>query len=181
MDGSFNCECQSGFAGDGKTCIGRLRIQACCNNIHYKDHLCMTKACRYSRGAHVMLNKLLLYFRFFSFVFFITFWHIYVLYLHLADLLKTNLTEFAVIWVKTRRQKAGFLRQRSSKITVTMRRKGEAREQEREEREKRRREKKSMVALLVFAGKNCWKQKVHVHEACTRNQLLFWNKDAFQK
>ena len=38
--------------------------------------------------------------------------------IYLADFLKTNLTKFAVIWVK-RRQKAGFLTPRTSKITVT--------------------------------------------------------------
>ena len=146
MDGSFNCECQPGFTGDGKTCIGRLRIQACCN-ILLKNHLCMAKACRYSRGAHAMLNKLLLYLRvLFCFVFFfsVIFWHINVLYLRLADLLKTNLTKFAVIGVKTRRQKAGFLSQRSFKMIVTMKRKGG---------------KKSMLALLVFAGKKTVESK----------------------
>ena len=38
--------------------------------------------------------------------------------IYLAEFLKTNLTKFAVIWVK-RRQKAGFLTPRSSKIIVT--------------------------------------------------------------
>ena len=37
---------------------------------------------------------------------------------YLADFLKTSLTKFAVIWAK-RRQKAGFLTPRSSKIIVT--------------------------------------------------------------
>ena len=51
------------------------------------------------------------------------------------------LADFAVIWVK-RRQKAGFLSPRISKITVT--RKKERRKRKSEEK------KKTMVALLVF-------------------------------
>ena len=46
--------------------------------------------------------------------------------------------------IKTRRQKAGFLSQRSFKIIVTMKRKGE---------------KKSMLALLVLAEKKTVESK----------------------
>ena len=29
VDGSFQCVCEPGFTGDGKTCSGRKRIQTC--------------------------------------------------------------------------------------------------------------------------------------------------------
>ena len=61
---------------------------------------------------------------------------------YLADFLKTSLTKFAVILVKSCR-KAGFLNPRSSKITVT-------KEKERAGNRKGGEEKKAMVALLVF-------------------------------
>ena len=60
--------------------------------------------------------------------------------------MKTNLTKFAVVSVK-RRQKAGFLSPRSSKIIVTKEK--ERRKRKCEEKEWRRR-KKAVVALLVF-------------------------------
>ena len=66
--------------------------------------------------------------------------------IYLPDFLKTNLTKFAVIWVK-RRQKAGFLTPRSSKITVT---KEKERRKRKSERRKGGEEKKAMLALLVF-------------------------------
>ena len=47
-----------------------------------------------------------------------------------------------------RRQKAGFLSPRSSKITVTKEK--ERRKRKSEEKERRGRKKKAMVALLVF-------------------------------
>ena len=53
----------------------------------------------------------------------------------LADFLKANLTKFAVIWVK-KRQKAGFLSARSSKIIVTKKK------ERRKERARRREEGK---------------------------------------
>ena len=61
--------------------------------------------------------------------------------------MKTNPTKFAIICVK-KRQKAGFLRPRSSKITVTKEK--ERRKRKSEEKERRRRKKKAVVALLVF-------------------------------
>ena len=65
------------------------------------------------------------------------------IYSYQTDFLKTNLTKFAVIWVK-RRQKAHFLSPRSSKITV-------AKEKERKERKSEEKkggeEKKAMVRL----------------------------------
>ena len=50
--------------------------------------------------------------------------------------------KFAIICVK-KRQKAGFLRPRSSKIIVT-------KEKERRKRKSEEKEKKAVVALLVF-------------------------------
>ena len=88
--------------------------------------------------------------------------------IYLADFLKTNLTKFAVIWVK-RRQKAGFWGLISSKITLKERRKKKS-----EEEERRRRNKKSngctlsflMATLKIVFGRkksdNCWTQKVHL-------------------
>ena len=69
-----------------------------------------------------------------------------------------------------RRQKAGFLSLKSSKITVTKEK--ERRKRKSEEKERRRR-KNAMVALLVFitvtatldivlAETNCWTEKVHL-------------------
>ena len=60
----------------------------------------------------------------------------------LADFLKTSLTKFAVIWVK-KRQKAGFLSPRSSKIIVTKEK--ERRKRKSEEKERRRRKKKQWL------------------------------------
>ena len=92
-------------------------------------------------------------------------WHILedgrILWKHLANFLKTNLTKFAVIWVK-RRQKAGFVSPRSSKIhTVTKekeRRKGKS-----EEEERRRREKSNSRCTLGFYngyfGESFWPKK----------------------
>ena len=60
-------------------------------------------------------------------------------YIRLADFLKTNVTKFAVIWVK-KRQKARFLRPRSSKFTVTKekeRRKRKERGEGKEEKKKK--------------------------------------------
>ena len=61
--------------------------------------------------------------------------------------MKTNLTNFAVFWAK-RRQKAGFLSPRGSKITVTKEK--ERRKRKSEEIRKGGEEKKTMVAHLVF-------------------------------
>ena len=68
-------------------------------------------------------------------------------FLILADFLKISITKFAVIWVK-KRQKAGFLSPRRSKIIVTKEK--ERRKRKSEEKERRRRNKKAKVALLVF-------------------------------
>ena len=62
--------------------------------------------------------------------------------------MKTNLTKFAVISVK-RRQKAGSLSPRSSKITVT-KEKERRKKIKREKGRKGGEEKKVMVALLYF-------------------------------
>ena len=64
--------------------------------------------------------------------------------IYLADFLKTNLRKFAVICVK-RRQKARLLSQRSSKIKLTKKRKGE-----KEERGEGKEEKKKSNGFLVF-------------------------------
>ena len=62
--------------------------------------------------------------------------------------LKTNLlTKFAVIWVK-RRQKAGFLSPRSSKITVTKEK--ERRKRKGEEKERRRRKKSNGCTISFY-------------------------------
>ena len=70
-----------------------------------------------------------------------------LLQLYLTDFLKTNLTKYAVIIVK-RRQNAGFLSPRSSKITV-MNEKERSKRKISKEKERREREKE-MVALLVL-------------------------------
>ena len=87
-----------------------------------------------------------------------------ILWKHLTNFLKTDLTKFAVIWVK-RVIKVGFVSPRSSKITVTKAWKGE-KKKERGVNE-RRRSKKAMVALTfisrlwwpLLAGRNSWTQK----------------------
>ena len=63
----------------------------------------------------------------------------YYYYVYLANFLKTNLTKFAVIWVK-KRQKACFISPRSSKIIVTKEK--EKRKRKSEEKQRRRRKKK---------------------------------------
>ena len=60
------------------------------------------------------------------------------MYVCLPDFLKTNLTKFAVIWVK-RHQKACFLSLRSSKITV--KKEKERRKRKSEEKKRKKREK----------------------------------------
>ena len=90
----------------------------------------------------------------------------YCLNIYLANFLKTNLTKFAVIWVR-KRQKVHFLRPRSSKIIVTKEK--ERRKRKSEEKERRRRKKISGCTLSFYDGyfgdflaeKNCWTQKVH--------------------
>ena len=64
-----------------------------------------------------------------------------------SQFFETNLTKFAVIWVK-KRQKACFISPRSSKIIVTKEK--EKRKRKSEEKQRRRRKKKTMVSLLVF-------------------------------
>ena len=58
----------------------------------------------------------------------------------LADFLKTKLTKFAVIWVK-KRQKAGFLSPRSSKITVTKEKASRKRKSEEKKKKKKKKQK----------------------------------------
>ena len=70
-------------------------------------------------------------------------------HVYLTDFLKTNLTKFAVIWVK-RRRKAGFLSPVSSKITLTKEK--QRRERESEEEERRRREKSNGCTLSFYNG-----------------------------
>ena len=72
--------------------------------------------------------------------------YIYI-YIGRADFFITNLRKSAVIWVKSR-QKPGFLRPISSKITPTKEK--ERTKSKSEEGERTRREKKTMDALLVF-------------------------------
>ena len=63
--------------------------------------------------------------------------------IYLTNFLKTNLTKFGVICVK-RRQNAGFLSPRSSKIRVTKKKERRKRKSEEKRRET------TMAALLVF-------------------------------
>ena len=58
----------------------------------------------------------------------------------LADFLKTNLTKFAVFWVK-KRQKAGFLSPRSSKIIVTKEKASRKRKSEEKKKKKKKKKK----------------------------------------
>ena len=91
-----------------------------------------------------------------------------ILNVYLADFLKTNLTKFSVIWVE-RRQKAGFLSPRSSKIMAT---KAKERRRRKSERKERRRRKKSKGCTPSFYNSyfgdrfwsktHCWTQKVHL-------------------
>ena len=80
------------------------------------------------------------------FFFFLKFIKAVTDHIYLADVLKTNQTKFAVVWVK-KHQKARFLSPRSSKITVT-------KEKGIKERARRRKggeeKKKAIVALLVL-------------------------------
>ena len=78
--------------------------------------------------------------------------------IYLVDFLKTNLTKFAVICV-TKRQKAGFLSPRSSKIIVT--KKKERRKRKSEEKERRRREKSNGCTLSF------WPEKTVGHKRST--------------
>ena len=64
-----------------------------------------------------------------------------------SQFFETNLTKFAVIWVK-KRQKACFISPGSSKLIVT--KENEKRKRKSEEKQRRRRKKKTMVSLLVF-------------------------------
>ena len=87
-----------------------------------------------------------------------------------------------------RRQKAGFLSPRSSKIIVTKeeeRRKRKRKRKRRSEDEERRRRKKAMVALLVFriatlkivfGRKNCRTQKVHLEITLSKIRLDIYDK-----
>ena len=63
----------------------------------------------------------------------------------LADFLKTSLTKFAVIWVK-KRQKAGFLSPRSSKIIVT---KEKERRKERGEGKEKKKKKQWLHSYFI--------------------------------
>ena len=79
-----------------------------------------------------------------------------------------------------RRQKAGFLSPRSSKITVTKEKERRKRESEEKERGE---EKKAMVALLVFiigtflAEKNCSTKKVHLAITFSKIRLDICDKN----
>ena len=68
-----------------------------------------------------------------------------ILWKHLVDFLKTYLTKFAVIWVK-RRQKAGFLSPRSTKIIATK----EKERSKSQEKERGRREKSNGCTLSFY-------------------------------
>ena len=82
------------------------------------------------------------------FFFFLKFIKAVTDHIYLADVLKTNQTKFAVVWVK-KHQKARFLSPRSSKITVT-KIEGKRNKRKSEEKERRRREKKSNRCTLGF-------------------------------
>ena len=85
-----------------------------------------------------------------------------------------------------RRQKAGFLSPRSSKIIVTKEEERRKRKRKREsEDEERRRRKKAMVAVLVFriatlkivfGRKNCRTQKVHLEITLSKIRLDIYDK-----
>ena len=76
------------------------------------------------------------------------------MYVCFANFLKTNLTKFAVIWVK-RCQKAGFLSLRSSKITV--KKEKERRKRKSEENKRRKREKHNGCALCFYNSYVLWR------------------------
>ena len=93
------------------------------------------------------------------------------IYIGRADFFITNLRKSAVIWVKSR-QKPGFLRPISSKITPM-------KEKERTKKTKRR-EKKTIDALLVFIiaaleflaeKKNCWMEEVYLAITFSKTRL----------
>ena len=100
---------------------------------------------------------------------------------YLTDILKTNLTKFAVIWVK-RCQKARLSSPRSSKITVT---KGKERSKRKsEEKERRRREKSNGCTLSFYNSyfgdsfwlkKNCWTQKGPFGDNVVKNPARYRN------
>ena len=90
---------------------------------------------------------------------------------YLTDILKTNLTKFAVIWVK-RCQKARLSSPRSSKITVPKEK--ERRKRKSEKKEKRRRERKPMAALLVFIIATLEKEEKRMHSWGVLNIFSFY-------
>ena len=84
-----------------------------------------------------------------------------VIYIYIANFLKTNLTKFVVIWVK-RRQRLGFSSPRSSKVTVTKEK------ERREEKAKRRKggEEKSNACTPSFYNSylgDFWPKKKPFH------------------
>ena len=95
-----------------------------------------------------------------------------------ADFFITNLTKSAVIWVKSR-QKPGFLRPISSKITPTKEK--ERTKSKSEEGERRRREKNNECTLSFYNGcsgdsswpkkKNCWMEKVYLAITFSKTRL----------
>ena len=86
-------------------------------------------------------------------------------YLYLAEFLKNNLTNFAVICLK-KPQKAVFLGPICSKITVAMEK--ERRKRKKKEEERRKREKSNGWTFSFYNGyfgrktKKCWTEKVHL-------------------
>ena len=93
--------------------------------------------------------------------------------IYLANFLKTNLTKFAVISLK-RRQKAGFLNPRSSKIILTKEK--ERRKTMSQEKKRRRREKSNGCTLSFYNShfgqkKNCWTQKAHLAVTLSKIRL----------
>ena len=81
---------------------------------------------------------------------------------YLTNFLKSNLTKFAVIWVKKGQTAEFFSCPRSSKITPT--KKKERRKRKSEEEERRRREKSNGCTLTFYngySGDSFWPIKTH--------------------
>ena len=96
--------------------------------------------------------------------------------IHLTNFLKTNVTKFAVIWVK-RHQKARFLSMRSSKITAT--KKKERRKRKNKEKERRRRKKSNGCTLgfcnSYFGDTQNWSWQNTLYPILSIKILYTWN------
>ena len=96
--------------------------------------------------------------------------------IHLTTFLKTNVTKFAVIWLR-RHQKARFLSMRSSKITAT--KKKERRKRKNKEKERRRRKKSNGCTLgfcnSYFGDTQNWSWENTLYPILSIKILYTWN------